>query len=139
METISIDKDVYNHLQKKAKGFVDTPNDVLRRILDIKDESKKKYSSRQFRVNMNELIANGYLHNNQRLSLKRTKNSKVLARAHVKGNAIVYKNEVYSLSKLATIRLMAKSSVRGTSYWYTDSNISITDMYKEMLSKRNAK
>jgi negative regulator of replication initiation len=35
MPTIRIDEDVWRHLQTRAKPFVDTPNDVLRRELKI--------------------------------------------------------------------------------------------------------
>src|SRR4051812_11162508 len=35
MPTIRIDDDVYESLKKKAEPFVDTPNSVLRRMLDL--------------------------------------------------------------------------------------------------------
>src|SRR5258708_23106819 len=33
MRTIEVDEDVYASLQRQAEAFVDTPNDVLRRVL----------------------------------------------------------------------------------------------------------
>ncbi len=38
MESIEIDDDVFAHLQKYARPFVDTPNSTLRRLLDIDHE-----------------------------------------------------------------------------------------------------
>jgi predicted CopG family antitoxin len=38
MPTIRIDDDVYRALQEQAQAFVDSPNSVLRRILDLDDE-----------------------------------------------------------------------------------------------------
>jgi hypothetical protein len=35
MPTIRVDDDVFRGLQKKATPFVDTPNDVLRRLLNL--------------------------------------------------------------------------------------------------------
>jgi hypothetical protein len=35
MESIEIDDEVFAHLQKNARPFVDTPNSTLRRLLDI--------------------------------------------------------------------------------------------------------
>jgi len=47
MPTIRIDEDVMSFLQTKAKPFVDSPNDVLRRILGI-DRSSSPGQNRQF-------------------------------------------------------------------------------------------
>ncbi len=35
MRTIKIDDDVWAALQKRAQAFVDTPNDVLRRVFGL--------------------------------------------------------------------------------------------------------
>lgn len=40
MPTIRIDDEVWNALQAKAKAFVDTPNDVLRRVLGLEDPDR---------------------------------------------------------------------------------------------------
>ena len=41
MPNIRIDRDVYQSLQQRAVPFVDTPNDVLRRLLNLdRDESR---------------------------------------------------------------------------------------------------
>lgn len=49
MPTIRIDDDVMNYLQSKAKAFVDSPNDVLRRELGI-DRGSAASRSRRFAV-----------------------------------------------------------------------------------------
>jgi restriction system protein len=45
MRTIRVDDDVWNALQKRAKAFEDTPNSVLRRILRIDKNNKRKRRS----------------------------------------------------------------------------------------------
>jgi uncharacterized protein (DUF4415 family) len=35
MPTIRVDEDVYEHLKREAEPFVDTPNSVLRRVLEL--------------------------------------------------------------------------------------------------------
>jgi hypothetical protein len=35
MPTVRIDDDVYRELQRRAQPFVDSPNDVMRRVLDL--------------------------------------------------------------------------------------------------------
>ena len=43
MPNIRIDREVYQLLQRRAMAFVDTPNDVLRRLLNLdQDESRTK-------------------------------------------------------------------------------------------------
>ncbi|MCW6008412.1 hypothetical protein K1W54_28295 [Micromonospora sp. CPCC 205371] len=39
--TIRVDDDVYHRLQQEAKPFVDTPNSVLRRLLDLDGPAPK--------------------------------------------------------------------------------------------------
>jgi hypothetical protein len=40
MPTIRIDEEVYGVLQERAVAFVDTPNSVLRRVLDLEDDAE---------------------------------------------------------------------------------------------------
>ncbi len=47
--TIRIDEEVFKALQKDAKPFVDTPNDVLRRLLGLNGSSAKRRSARRGR------------------------------------------------------------------------------------------
>ena len=43
--TIRVDEDVFKALQKKATPFVDTPNDVLRRLLGLTKEMARRPAS----------------------------------------------------------------------------------------------
>ena len=45
MRTIRIDDDVWKALQKKATAFEDTPNSVLRRLLGLDKENRRKSSA----------------------------------------------------------------------------------------------
>ena len=47
--TIRIDEQVFNALQSRAQPFVDTPNDVLRRLLGLDGSSAKRRSTRRGR------------------------------------------------------------------------------------------
>lgn len=43
--TIRIDDEVWQELQKRGRAFVDTPNDVLRRLLHLSEESSLRPAS----------------------------------------------------------------------------------------------
>jgi hypothetical protein len=57
MRTIRIDEDVWIQLQKRAQPFVDSPNDVLRRLLQLNESRRAVPDSRLRRRRTNMLQA----------------------------------------------------------------------------------
>jgi Mrr N-terminal domain len=56
MPTLRVDDEVYSALQSQAVPFVDTPNSVLRRVLDL-DEAGKPAVTKQRRARSEELLS----------------------------------------------------------------------------------
>lgn len=128
METIEIDKDVFAHLQKHAKPFVDTPNSTLRRLLEIDKnvvtsgnqkiasspvvnlddllaESVALMSSKRKKApkaDLNVLVKKGTLQSGQKLYLVDYQGNKVNGvAATIMNNRLLYNSQSYSMSDLA--------------------------------------
>jgi hypothetical protein len=73
MPTIRIDDEVYEVLQRRAKPFVDTPNSVLRRVLDLEAEPQESMPPAQSAVRgeLRPLVDAGLLHAGEALVWKR--------------------------------------------------------------------
>lgn len=69
MIQIDIDQEVFEFLQKNAKPFVDTPNTVLRRLLQIGDKSSRQINEEKSamsmpskKTNTSQMNANEFVH-----------------------------------------------------------------------------
>lgn len=128
METIQVDNDVFAHLQKHARPFIDTPNSTLRRLLEIDKNwvtAEGKKSAPSPNVDLDDLLAEslalrssklkkapkadlsilvkkGTLQGGQKLYLVDYKGNKVNdIDATISNNRLLYNNQTYSMSDLA--------------------------------------
>lgn len=169
MESIKIDSDVFTHLQKHARPFVDTPNSTLRRLLGIDAVASvagAKKSPRAADVELDELLAeslaaasirskapkadlevlvkNGFLRDGQKLYLVDYQGNRVQKfSAVISGGDVTYSNQRYSMSNLAQ-ELLARvgfksNSVRGPAHWVTDDGKSIKDIWQQYLDQNAEK
>ena len=141
MESIKVDNDVFAHLQKNARPFVDTPNSTLRRLLGIDSATaatKTEKSSPTDDAELEELLAEGLaatrsrskapkadlevlvkttlLRNGQQLYLVDYQGNRVqkLSPAVISGGDVIYNNQRYSMSNLAQ-ELLAKVGFKSNS------------------------
>ena len=153
MQTIQVDNDVYNYLERKVTGFGDTPNQVLRRILKIEKNSEKPSAvsikkirtsgSKAPKTNILDLIEINSLKEGQELHLIDYQEHKVKnIKAIIRGNQLEYNNQFYSMSALAKELLNKEgfdsSEYRGPRFWCTDDGKSIQSLWAEYL-KNNIK
>jgi hypothetical protein len=168
MESIKVDNDVFSHLQKHARPFVDTPNSTLRRLLGIDSDttsSKPTTSlseadtdlddlyaevieaargrSKAPKADLKLLVKSGLLKNDEKLCLVDYQGNKVQqCNAVISGGDLIYNGQRYSMSNLAQ-ELLAKlgfksNSVRGPAHWVTDEGKSIKVLWQQHLDT-NAK
>ena len=141
MESIKIDNDVFAHLQKHARPFVDTPNSTLRRLLGIGSTAAatrtEKFSptvdaeleellaeslaaarnrSKAPKADLEVLIQSALLRNGQKLYLVDYQGNKVqkLSPAVISGGDVIFNNQRYSMSSLAQ-ELLAKVGFKSNS------------------------
>ena len=168
MESIKIDGDVFAHLQKHARPFVDTPNSTLRRLLGIDtvvsatgvkrspvgadaelDEllaenlAAASGRSKAPKADLEVLVKNSYLRNGQKLYLVDYQGNRVQKLSVViSGGDVIYNSQRYSMSNLAQELLAGvgfkSNSVRGPAHWVTDDGKSIKDIWQQYLDQ-NAK
>ncbi len=169
MEAIKIDSDVFAHLQKHARPFVDTPNSTLRRLLGVDTavntaslkktpaaadaeleellaESLAAASSRSKapKADLEVLVKKGLLQNGQKLYLVDYQSNRVQKLfAVISGGDVIYNNQRYSMSNLAQERLVnvgfKSNSVRGPAHWVTDNGVSIKDLWQQHLDQCSKK
>ena len=169
MESIKIDNDVFAHLQKHARPFVDTPNSTLRRLLGIDTavgtaslkktppaadpeleellaESPAAASSRSKapKADLEVLVKKGFLQNGQKLYLVDYQSNRVQKLfAVISGGDVIYNNQRYSMSNLAQELLanvgFKSNSVRGPAHWMTDDGKSIKDLWQQHLDQSSKK
>ena len=141
MESIKIDNDVFAHLQKHARPFVDTPNSTLRRLLNIDGAATATKSgkpspavdaeleellaeslaaarsrSKAPKADLEKLIQAALLRNGQKLYLVDYQGNKVqkLSPAVISGGDVIFNNQHYSMSNLAQ-ELLAKVGFKSNS------------------------
>ena len=141
MESIKIDNDVFAHLQKHARPFVDTPNSTLRRLLNIDCAANATKSgkpspavdaeleellaeslaaarsrSKAPKADLEKLIQAALLRNGQKLYLVDYQGNKVqkLSPAVISGGDVIFNNQHYSMSNLAQ-ELLAKVGFKSNS------------------------
>ena len=169
MESIKIDSDVFAHLQKHARPFVDTPNSTLRRLLGIETvvgaarvkksgpavdgeldallaENLAAVSSRSKapKADLEVLVKNGFLRNGQKLYLVDYQGNRVQKLSVViSGGDVIYNSQRYSMSNLAQELLASvgfkSNSVRGPAHWVTDDGKSIKDIWQQYLDQSTKK
>lgn len=168
MQTIEIDTDVFAHLQKNARPFVDTPNSTLRRLLGLdgsKAQSQKKSPSASAadldallaeslaiaaarskapKANLLLLAQNGVLRNGQKLHLIDYQGNRVpKVSASISGADLIYNGQRYSMSNLAQQLLgqagFKSSSVRGPAHWVTDDGKTVKDLWQQYLDSQSKK
>ena len=162
MQTIEIDADVFTHLQKNARPFIDTPNSTLRRLLRIEtptvqppikspsssdadleallEESLAVASARTKapKADLQMLVQKGFLKNGQKLHLIDYQGSGVQKiSATVSGADLTYNGQRYSMSDLAQ-QLLKKvgfksNAVRGPAHWATDEGMTVKDLWQQYL------
>lgn len=166
MQTIEIDTDVFAHLQKNARPFVDTPNSTLRRLLGIGSSTaqvRKKLSSASD-VDPNALLAEssaitsarskapkadlqllcqkGYLRDGQKLYLIDYQRNRVQnISASISGVDLISNGQRYSMSNLAQQLLglagFKSNSVRGPAHWVTDDGKTVKDLWQQYLDSQS--
>lgn len=165
MESIKIDNDVFAHLQKHARPFVDTPNSTLRRLLGIDApvnpanpkntspavdaelekllaESLAAASSRAKapKADLEILVKMGLLQNGQKVYLIDYQGNQVNKLfAVISGGDVIYNDQRYSMSNLAQELLTSvgykSNSVRGPAHWVTDEGKSIKQLWQQYLDQ----
>ena len=168
METIEIDSDVFAHLQKHARPFVDTPNSTLRRLLGIDTsaaQAKKKSShppdaeleallaeslaaaakrSKAPKADLQLLVQKGFLRNGQKLYVIDYQNNRVQkGSATISGGDLIYNGQRYSMSNLAQELLgqvgFKSNAVRGPAHWVTEGGKSIKDLWQQYMDSISKK
>lgn len=149
---IYIDKDVFNFLQSKAKAYIETPNDTLRRLfgLDSNIKSEEVFSTENInrkkspKTNLNELIRVNLICDGQKLYFLDYKSNRVENEfAIVTNNKLKYKGSLYSMSNLAQ-RLLVENEykdtkVRGPKHWETEEGITIMELWAKYLKNKENK
>ena len=166
MESIKIDNDVFIHLQKHARPFVDTPNSTLRRLLGI-DEIARTSAQRKLPVASNvldDLLAESFAATNSRAKAPKA-NLEILVKkrflkngqkvylidyqsnrvqnifALISDSGLSYNNQQYSMSKLAQELLtnvgFKSNSVRGPAHWETEEGKLIQDLWQQHLGQNS--
>ncbi len=163
MPTIQIDDEIFGLLQKNAKPFVDSPNSTLRRMLglhingasaklaEVPDELeqllKEAMDGRHIKApkaDLKTLIQAGLLRNGERLYLVDYQGKRVPQyEAVISGALLEFKGQHYTMSNLAQELLkkvgFKSDSVRGPSHWVTAKNISIKNLWQQLMDKQAKK
>ena len=163
MPTIQIDDEIFGLLQKNAKPFVDSPNSTLRRMLglrvngaavkpteapdDLEELLKEAMAGRRTKApkaDLKALIQAGLLRNGERLCLVDYQGKRVTQyEAVVSGAHLEFKGQHYTMSNLAQDLLkkigFKSDSVRGPSHWVTAKNVSIRDLWQQLMDKHAKK
>ncbi len=168
MKSISVDDEVFSHLEKHAKPFVDTPNATLRRLLglaDLQTPSKQVTTTDKVdseldalyaqakaslgrtkapKADLRSLVKSGYLKDGERLILLDYQGNVVRKfSAVVSGGDLIYGGQRYAMSNLAQELLgklgFTSKSVRGPAHWVNESGKSVRDLWQLNLDKTSKK
>lgn len=152
MRSIEVDDDVYTTLEAKVRGFGDTPNLVLKRLLGVGAlsqpqvtkpiavyaPSQKRKRGKAPKTNLRDLVRVGSLSEGQVLFMHDYQGNKINAvEASIRGNDLEYKGNIYSMSALSK-EVMKKQgydsdSYRGPQFWYTGHGKSVKELWDEYL------
>ncbi|MEU3301889.1 hypothetical protein ABZ729_18955 [Streptomyces sp. NPDC006678] len=120
--TITVDDEVFARLQREAEPFVDDPNSVLRRLLQLDDGG---HSRRRQKPALERLLAVGLLTPGQRLRWhRRNLGNDHVAFVHHDGRIRLEDGRICS-SPSGACDAVASVSVNGWDVWYTDDGISL--------------
>ena len=147
MKTIKIDEEVYAILLRKTNSFEEKPNDVLRRLLGIKEKISEKPSGiidgpqKAPKANLSTLVEMGVLHENQKLTLN-YKNETLSQEYHaiIIRNRLKFEGALYTMSKLVAEILdreekgIPSKAYRGPEHWHTSDGVSIKNLWKRYRS-----
>ncbi|GAB2961043.1 hypothetical protein [Streptomyces heilongjiangensis] len=124
--TIVVDQEVYERLQKEAVPFVDNPNTVLRRLLEIDHE--REVGNRRRRSSLAPLVKAGRLAPEQRLTWRRRN----LGETHV---AYVTEDGYLRLpdgricdSPSGACETVASCKINGWTAWHTEDGVPLADL-----------
>ncbi len=160
MHAIKVDDEVFALLQKNAKPFVDSPNSSLRKLLGLRingasgetnggteeldqllEEALSARRTKAPKADIKALIQAGLLRDGERLYLVDYQGKRIgQYEAVVSGALLEFKGHHYTMSNLAQELLkkvgFKSNSVRGPSHWVTVKNISVKDLWLQLLEKR---
>src|SRR5579863_9107899 len=163
MPTIQIDDEVFGLLQKNAKPFLDSPNSTLRRMLglringasakpaDAADDLEQRLKeamagcrTKAPKADLKALVQAGLLRDGERLCLVDYQGKRITQyEAVVSGALLEFKGQHYTMSNLAQELLkkvgFKSDSVRGPSRWVTAKNVSIKDLWQQLMDKQTKK
>ncbi|WP_327403229.1 hypothetical protein OG194_26125 [Streptomyces sp. NBC_01288] len=121
--TIVVDDDVYERLQREAEPFVDNPNTVLRRLLDLGQEGAE--AGRRRKPSLASLLTAGVLSPEQRLTWRR-RNLGVTHTAYVtEGGYLRLEDGSIRDSPSGACEAVADCKINGWSVWHTDDGVSL--------------
>lgn len=160
MHTIKVDDEVFAMLQKNAKPLVDSPNSALRKLLGLRvngtptepaettDELEQLLErtmavrrTKAPKADIKALIQAGLLRDGERVYLVDYQGKRVTQyEAVVSGALLEFRGQHYTMSNLAQGLLkkvgFKSDSVRGPSHWITAKNVSIKDLWQQLMDKR---
>jgi negative regulator of replication initiation len=161
MHSIKVDDEVFAMLQKHARPFVDSPNTALRRLLglrvngivpgsteeaenpleDLYQEAMVSRRTKAPKASLKVLVQAGLLRNGERLYLVDYQGNRVgQNEATVSSALLEFKGHHHTMSSLAQELLkkvgFKSDSVRGPAHWVTAKNVSVKDLWQQMLDKR---
>lgn len=124
--TIVVDQEVYERLQAEAKPFVDNPNTVLRRLLDLGQEPPA--ARRRSRSSVAPLLAAGRLSPGQRLTWRRRN----LGEAHTAyvtddGYLRLEDGSIHH-SPSGACEAVANCKINGWTAWHTDDGTVLAEL-----------
>ena len=134
METIQIDKDVFAHLQKHARPFIDTPNTTLRRLLEIdknvvRSGNQKLISSQV--VNLDDLLAESVA----LMSSKRKKAPKADLKVLVKNGTLQSSQKLYLVDYQGNKVNGVAATITNIRLFYDNQSYSMSDLAEELFKK----
>lgn len=148
MKSIKIDDEVYTYLQSKAIAFVETPNDVLRRIFGLNQVNTPQEPSpdhikvprklhKQPITNLKDLVSDGVLAEGQKLIFQHSGKKFPEFAATISGKGLIWNGKRYSMSDLAGMALetigLNGQSVRGPLFWFTEDGKSVKELWEQYL------
>lgn len=150
MNTIEIDEQVFEYLQKNAIAYIEKPNDTLRRLFLLDEDEhfqspvKSKYKRKKPRTSLRILKNKGIIKEGQILHI-RDYHGDVIPNetATIAGEKLLYHSNIYSMSELAVSIFKRNSyrsdSVRGPQFWYTKDSKSIMQLWNDYLESNKSK
>jgi hypothetical protein len=125
---IDVDDEVYAHLERSAKPLVDTPNSVLRRLLDLDRKEPAPATSRRQTPPLAQLVATGKLTVGQRLTWRRRNlGTEYTAFVTEDGKLRLEDGTIYD-SPSGACFAAAGINVNGWSTWRTTDDISLQSL-----------